>query len=203
MKHWKHWTAKELLKKGVPAVLIPGFIVAMLLGWKGDILQKARNYYSIKQVFPSHGIVAIVEDGDTFRLKNGVTVRLIGINAPGRGQIGYEESKKALGTLTAGKTVYLEYDRYMDDKYGRVLAWVWVDCEKTPTLSPADYMRLSYNTSRPGLTSNPDGCRNGTLINEELVKEKLAVIETYKERGELKYEGRLRGLAAQAESAVK
>jgi endonuclease YncB( thermonuclease family) len=185
-------TTKDLLKKGVPAVLIPGLILAGVLGWKNKSFDNIKNYYQFKQIFPKSGVVASVEDGDTFTLKNGVSVRLLGINAPDRGGENYQKSKEKLNQEIADKKVFLEYDRYQDDKYGRVLAWVWEGCEKTPKFTPADYMHKSANESNPGLTDNPQGCKKGKLINEEMVKGGLAQPVSYKDRGELKYEKRLK-----------
>ncbi len=185
------WTAKALLRKGIPMVLIPGLLAALALGWKGDILEKASQYTSIKQIFPYTGVVSAVDDGDTFTLKNGVRVRLIGINAPDRGAAGYTEAKDYLTSQISQRFVYLEYDRYMDDKYGRVLAWAWVGCEGRPIFLPSDYMHKTYNTSNEGLTENPKGCKKGRLVNEEMVDSGFAKAVTYKERGELKYEMRL------------
>lgn len=184
-------SAKSLLRKGVPAVLIPGFLVASILGWKIGAIDKIQNYYQLKALFPSSGIVSQVEDGDTFTIKNGITVRLLGINAPDKGQKNFDLARNNLTSMVNGKKVFLEYDRYQDDKYGRVLAWVWIDCETTPKFLPADYMHKSGNDSMPGLVDNPEGCKKGKLINEELVKEKLASPVVYKDRGELKYEERL------------
>lgn len=180
-----------MVKLGIPAVLIPGIILAITLGWNPAKLAEVRDYHEIKQVFPDSGIVKEVSDGDTFELKNGVGVRMIGINAPDRGDSDYNKSRNYLTSLINGKRVHLEYDRYQDDKYGRILAWVWTGCEATPKFGPSDYMHLTYNTSRPGLTENPEGCKEGILINEEMVKEGLATAERYKDRGELKYEIRL------------
>ncbi|OGG08860.1 hypothetical protein A2154_02195 [Candidatus Gottesmanbacteria bacterium RBG_16_43_7] len=187
----KRLTAVELLKKGVPAVLIPGIILAGALGWKGEELKKALNYHQIKTIFPDQGVVSTVEDGDTFMLRNDVRIRMLGIDAPGRGEKGFEEGKLGLSGLLGNKKVYLEYDRYQDDKYGRVLAWVWIDCERKPTFLPADYMHLTYNTSRSGLVDNPVGCKKGKLVNEEMVRSGFTSYEKYKDRGELKYEGRI------------
>ncbi len=78
------------------------------------------------------GDVAKVIDGDTFVLRNGVHVRLIGINAPelhhplwGE-QLGGNEAKKHLEELLKGKKVRLELDVQTHDKYGRLLAYVYV-----------------------------------------------------------------------------
>lgn len=192
-KSGRRWTRRRLLALGVPAVLIPGLLIAMALGWKPTELARVKNYHEIKTIFPSNGVISHVTDGDTFELQNGVGVRLIGIDAPNRGEAKWEEAREALTTLIAGKRVYLEYDRYQDDKYGRALAWVWVGCEREPTFLPPDYMHLTYNRSREGLKENPEGCKEGKLVNEEMVRKDLASAERYKERGELKYEKRIRG----------
>jgi len=183
----KKLTAKDLIKKGVPYVLIPGILAAGILGWKTGAFERIQNYYQIKELFPAIGIVAKVEDGDTFVLKNGVKVRLLGIDAP----TGKTPASDYLEANVAGKEVFLEYDRYQDDKYGRILAWVWIDCESSPTFLPANYMHKSDNESNEGLIDNPEGCKKGKLINEELVISHLAEPVVYKDRGELKYEKRL------------
>lgn len=171
-------------------VLIPGLILAGVLGWTG--WQKlGPDIYRNKQVFPDSGVVRTITDGDTFELQNGVRVRLMGINAPDRGEEKENEATKKLSDLVEDKRVWLEYDRYQDDKNGRVLAWIWVGCEETPKFSLADYMHLSKNQSRDGLTNNPAGCKKGKLVQEELIKAGLAKVEVYKDRGELKYEERL------------
>ncbi len=184
----KKLTAKELVKKGVPYVLIPGFLAAAALGWKTGAFEKVQNYYEMKTLFPSSGIVSQVQDGDTFTLKNGVKVRLLGVDAPSGTPT---RAGNYLMENIYGKRVYLEYDRYQNDKYGRVLAWVWIDCETTPQFLPADYMHKNASESMPGLTQNPKGCKKGKLINEELVKKGYAEIVVYDDRGELKYEKRL------------
>lgn len=190
----KQWARKRLIALGIPAVLIPGLLIAMALGWNPTKLGGVKDYHQIQTIFPMSGMVASVTDGDTFELQNGVGVRLIGIDAPNRGEGKWEEAREVFIGLIGNKRVYLEYDRYQDDKYGRVLAWVWVGCEKEPVFLPADYMHLTYNSSRPGLKDNPEGCREGNLVQEEMVQKGLASAETYKERGELKYEERIGGL---------
>jgi len=188
----KHLTHRQLAALGVSAVLIPGILFANSQGWKPDVLFQTKNYYDNEAVFSKSGVVREVIDGDNIYLENGQSVRLIGINAPERGKENFEEAKIRLDKLATGKKVYLEYDRYQDDSYGRVLAWVWVDCESEPKLLPADYMHLNKRQSRPGLTENPEGCQEGKLANEEMVKAGLAEVLNYKGRGELKYESRLR-----------
>lgn len=188
----KRLTDKALKKKNVPGVLIMGILAAMAMGWEANDLMKTKDYYQLESVFPKSAVVESVIDGDNIILENGQSVRLIGINAPERGKENFEEAKTKLDKLATGKKVYLEYDRYQDDSYGRILAWIWVDCESEPKFLPADYMHLNKRQSRPGLKENPEGCKEGKLANEELLKSRLVEIEIYKDRGELKYEARLR-----------
>jgi len=116
---------------------------------------------------------------------------MLGVDSPGRGKDGYEEAGEFLEKLIKDKRVWLEYDRYQDDKYGRILAWVWVNCESKPKFRDPFYMHLSGNRSREGLVENPDGCKKGDLVNEEMVDGGWAKIVKYAKRGPLKYEGRL------------
>lgn len=177
---------KEWLKRGVPAILIPGIIFATMYG--AGKIKTIKDYYGDENIFPKSGYVEEVEDGDTMRLQSGQAVRLIGINAPDRGKPGYVEAKDELEKITAEKKIWLEYDRYQDDKYGRILAWVWVNCEANEVkFTPADYMHLDGKTSREYLTTNPEGCLQGELVNKSLVDKNLALPAEYEKRGRLKY----------------
>ncbi len=181
------WSTKTLLALGVPMILIPGILFAHQRGWNPNI----QTVFQPQVQFAHSGVVKAVEDGDTFVLASGQRVRLIGINAPERGSDGFAKATNTLNGFIFEKKVFLEYDRYQDDKYGRLLAWVWIDCEKNPTFLPANYMHLSKNESKPGLIENPQGCIKGKLVNEEMVHAGFATIVTYADRGELKYEKRL------------
>ncbi len=142
---------------------------------------------------PFFAVVKTVLDGDTFVLDDGRTVRMLGTNSPERGAKGFGDATKILAKMIEGKPVWLEYDRYQDDKYGRLLAWVWIGCEGKPNFQAFDYMHLSNNESKPGLTENPEGCKEGGLVNEEMVRKGMAKRLFYKDRGELKYQKRLGG----------
>jgi len=72
-------------------------------------------------------IVSRVIDGDTIELTNGITIRYIGINTPEVGQPGAEEATEANRALVEGKKVRLEYDVQKQDKYGRTLAYVYLE----------------------------------------------------------------------------
>ena len=180
-------TFKSLLAKGIPAVLIPGIIFASIYGVKN--LDKLEKYQNDTKIFPRNGIVEKVTDGDTFELESGQVVRLTGVNAPDRGEEGYDEAGGYLKKRLENKKVYLEYDRYQDDKYGRILAWVWVDCEsEKPEFTAWDYMRVNNSESKPYITEKPEGCKEGELINKSLVEEKMASPSVIGKRGRLKYQ---------------
>lgn len=72
-------------------------------------------------------VVSRVIDGDTIDLETGERVRLLGINAPERGELYYEEARKALEDLLLEKEVVLERDEINKDQYGRLLRYVYID----------------------------------------------------------------------------
>lgn len=79
-------------------------------------------------------LVERVVDGDTLRLIGGETVRLIGVDAPESVKPHHPvepfgpEATRFLRNLIAeaGNKVHLEFDSPLRDKYGRLLAYVWV-----------------------------------------------------------------------------
>ncbi len=158
-----------LVSLGIPSIFFPGLILASILGWDWQYnlekLAQSGGYKQSSEIFPNKAVVVDVYDGDTIEIDNGQTVRLVGIDAPNRGDEGWENSKQYLEDLIEGERVTLEYDAYQIDKFGRMLAYVWEDC--TSTL----------------------GCSNGKrMINWLMVKKKLARVETYEDRRPLKYE---------------
>ncbi len=75
------------------------------------------------------GTVTHIVDGDTIKVAiNGTieTVRYIGVNAPERGEDGYEDAILTNRRLVDGKHVRMEADKQDTDKYGRKLRYVWV-----------------------------------------------------------------------------
>ncbi len=86
------------------------------------------KYFSVKKVV----------DGDTFWIYDGspkgLKIRLIGVDAPesrnsGKKEIAYfgREASDYLTKLIAGKKIRLEYDVGHFDKYGRTLAYVYLE----------------------------------------------------------------------------
>lgn len=85
-------------------------------------LRPGYTFHSVKHVY----------DGDTIQLQNGQKVRFLGINTPeveGRNKLaqpGGEAAKQWLVKKLENKTVRLEKDVEKKDKYGRVLAHVFL-----------------------------------------------------------------------------
>lgn len=78
-------------------------------------------------------VVSRVIDGDTIELVDGTRVRYIGMDTPelntGRGTPDClaVAAKNRNASMVEGKTVVLEYDAEKRDRYGRDLAYVWLD----------------------------------------------------------------------------
>lgn len=70
-------------------------------------------------------LVIEVVDGDTFQLKSGERVRLMGVDAPEIERCGGPEAKKVLAGLILNKNVNVE--ETVKEKYGRTMALVYVD----------------------------------------------------------------------------
>ena len=79
--------------------------------------------------FFDEGKVVIVErviDGDTIVVEN-VSVRLLGINSPERGEQYYKEAKEFLEGVVLNKTAMLKFGKEKQDRYNRTLAYVFVE----------------------------------------------------------------------------
>ena len=87
---------------------------------------------AMSNIDPHERIVERVIDGDTFVTNKGERVRLIGVDAPESKhpnepvQEGAIEAYEYLKDLIEGKTIKLEFDRQETDRYGRTLAYVWL-----------------------------------------------------------------------------
>ncbi len=100
--------------------LFPVLAAALLLLTAGCL--EARTWYTVRWV----------DDGDTIVLDDGRRVRYIGVNTP---EIAHEDRKaepfgdraKALNSKwVLKKQVRLEFDRQRHDRYGRLLAYVFL-----------------------------------------------------------------------------
>jgi micrococcal nuclease len=73
-------------------------------------------------------VVDRVADGDSFHCRDGRRVRLIGIDSPESHQQPFGAAARGalLKLMPTGTTVWLEPDVAPADRYGRLLAYVWV-----------------------------------------------------------------------------
>ncbi|KZX16796.1 thermonuclease precursor [Methanobrevibacter cuticularis] len=84
------------------------------------------NNNSIK--YEVKGFCDRVVDGDTLDVSGIGRIRLVGVDTPERGESGYKEATDFVKSKCLGKSVYLDIDdKENKDKYGRVLAVVYVD----------------------------------------------------------------------------
>ncbi|HVL90654.1 MAG TPA: thermonuclease family protein [Actinomycetota bacterium] len=98
------------------------------------------------------GVVIRVVDGDTahIRLASGTIekVRFIGVNTPEsttRHEPYGKEASRFTTTRLDGRTVYLEYDVERRDRYGRLLAYIWM---RPPSDgSPSDVRAHMFNAT--------------------------------------------------------
>jgi len=90
--------------------------------------------------------VATVVDGDTLRVQikgdGEEKVRLIGIDAPEEDEPFFDDAKQELVRLVKNQTVLLELDVEERDRYGRLLAYVWLGDK----LINAELLRLGVAT---------------------------------------------------------
>lgn len=84
--------------------------------------------------------VVRVGDGDTIEVTplsnpdRKEKVRLLGLNAPGKGEKHFEDAQKALAALVADKEVMIEYEEKgvpARDEHNRVLAYVFINGTNT------------------------------------------------------------------------
>jgi len=72
-------------------------------------------------------IVKKVEDGDTVELMGGDELRLLSVDTPEKGELYFDEACQFLAELTLGKTARIEFAGRRRDKYGRLLAYMYID----------------------------------------------------------------------------
>lgn len=164
----KRLTKIILIALGIPSIFIPGLLLAATLGWdwQKDMqkLTQIGDFRKYAKIFPKEAVVIKVLDGDTIELHNGMTLRMVGIDAPNRGEEKYDEVTEYVRELIEDERVFIEYDAYQTDKFGRALGYVFENC------------------------TTHFGCQEGKrMINWLLVKKGMAKIETYEDRRPLKY----------------
>lgn len=82
------------------------------------------NFVLFQKIKVENLVVKVV-DGDTFQMKSGKRVRLMGVDAPEYDRCGGKEAKARLTELISGENVNLKEE--VTESYGRSLALVYVD----------------------------------------------------------------------------
>ena len=121
-------TKHKLLKFGVPVTLIPGIIVASMLGFDYEKLLKTSPR-SNPDIYGTEVRLVEAKDGDTVQLEKGMPIRLVGIDAPEKGKPFYNESRAFLMELVEDKVIEVEYVQKQNDNYGRLRGYLWVECD--------------------------------------------------------------------------
>jgi micrococcal nuclease len=117
----------------------PGYFITLILAIAvlsfSAVSAKAKNEAVKEQTSksgvnaPKTAIVSKVLDGDTFVLSDGKHVRILGIDTPEKGEPFAENAGAFCDSMLRGKTVKLEYEPETEDKYGRLLAYVFVNSD--------------------------------------------------------------------------
>lgn len=90
--------------------------------FKDDSKTLGSNSNSIAEVF-----ISKVLDGDTIETSSGARIRYIGINAPEKGEKFSSLATELNKELVLNKKIRLEFDVQAKDRYGRTLAYVFID----------------------------------------------------------------------------
>lgn len=84
---------------------------------KGESSKKSEEYF----------IVTRIVDGDTIKINDGRTIRLICVDTPEFGEIGSNKATLYLESLILYKKVRLEKDASETDLYNRTLRYLYLD----------------------------------------------------------------------------
>lgn len=88
------------------------------------IFSISANIFFLYEKSERNRVIKVV-DGDSFDLKDGRRIRLLGIDAPERNRCFYQQAHDRLTDLIAHKKVRLT--SLVSDDYGRILAYVFVN----------------------------------------------------------------------------
>jgi micrococcal nuclease len=125
---------KKYKKNFLKLIITPVFFLLVFVLFSEGLIQNEQERDSSVQ---ESGLVTAVYDGDTikvrFKNKQERKVRMIGIDAPEIGNLREEVKYRAQMAKRFAffylyrKTVKLSYDWEIEDKYGRLLAYIWTE----------------------------------------------------------------------------
>jgi len=141
-------TKHKLYKFGVPLALIPGIIVAAMLGFDYEKLLKTSPRNN-PDIYGTKVRLVEAQDGDTVQLEKGMPIRLVGIDAPEKGKPLYNESRALLMELVDNKIIEVKYVQKQNDNYGRLRGYLFVACDY-PNQRYCEDGRLNVNVVMVG-----------------------------------------------------
>lgn len=103
-------------------LLVSLFILGFFLGWFIGQDEKLIDFRKTESA-----LVTQIIDGDTIAIEGGQRIRLLGVDAPEKGEKYYAESKQYLESRISMKEVELEKDIEDKDMYGRLLRYIWIN----------------------------------------------------------------------------
>jgi len=111
---------KKRTKKIVLTIILVIILLIINYNWIDEELKNAAEE-------SDYFVVTNVVDGDTFDIENGQRIRMLGINTPERGEEYYLQAKEFLEEKIENKTVKLIYGKDKEDRYNRILAYVFLE----------------------------------------------------------------------------
>ena len=105
-------------------VILLIFLIILLFAVNYSFLNSAlQNFLTDYE----EALVIRIIDGDTLEIESGEKVRLLGIDAPEKGERYSLEAAKFLEEKVLNKTVVLELGSERYDRYGRILAYLYIN----------------------------------------------------------------------------
>lgn len=98
----------------------------------------------------STAVVSRVIDGDTVELSTGERVRLLGIDAPERGECHFGTASERMTALVEGRSVTLTRDRRDTDRYDRLLRYIDIEGTDAGLTLIKEGLAISRYDSRDG-----------------------------------------------------
>ena len=124
-----HLQSSKLPKYLILLLIILFLVVSIISMVVRNRFQNLKKEIMLQQINPITTQAIAVLDGDTLITQGGWTMGLLGINLLSKNEENYMKAKELLENLVTDKTLTLEYyDVFQNDKFGRILAYVWVDC---------------------------------------------------------------------------
>ena len=129
------------MKKNTQIVILAVIFLFFLIGFALWLVYNMEHEKGEGDVF-----VIDVIDGDTFRMSDSSVIRLLCVDTPEKGEVGYERAIKFLESLLSYKEVRLEKAETLDeiDKYNRELRFVYVNTSVGEIFINKEIVRLGF-----------------------------------------------------------